>query len=86
MTRQEEIKIKANYFARVSCPMTCSRNGAEDCFIQGAIWADKTMIENAGEWLKGNVNDYLEWYDWERCMVNIDELLHDFRKAMEEQQ
>lgn len=47
-------------------------------------WADKTMIEKACEWLKNNVNNYLDWYDWEECRVNTDNLLYDFRKAMDE--
>lgn len=53
-------------------------------FIAGAQWADKSVIDKACEWLKDNVNDYLDWYDWERCRVNKDELLYDLRKEMEE--
>lgn len=76
MIRQEEIEKEAH---RVS------NNGDEyTSFIQGAEWADKTMIEKVCEWLKDNVNNYLDWYDWEECKLNTDELLYDFRKAMEE--
>ena len=42
-------------------------------FIQGAEWADKTMIDKACEWLtKGGY------------FVNNSETIEDFRKAMEE--
>lgn len=76
MIRQEEIEKEAH---RVS------NNGDEyTSFIQGAEWADKTMIEKVCEWLKDNVNNYLDWYDWGECKLNTDELLYDFRKAMEE--
>lgn len=40
-------------------------------------------VEKVCEWLKDNINEYLDWYDWEECCVNKDELLYDFRKAME---
>lgn len=43
------------------------------------------MIKKACEWLKENVNDYLfddgkEMADWK---VNVEEMLDDFKKAME---
>lgn len=42
------------------------------------------FIEKTLKWLKENANDYLDWYDWEECRLNTDELLYNFRKAMEE--
>lgn len=50
----------------------------------GVRIADKTMIEKVCKWLKENANDYLDWYDWEECRLNTDNLLYDFKKAMEE--
>lgn len=50
----------------------------------GVRLADKTMIEKVCKWLKANANDYLDWYDWEECRLNTDNLLYDFKKAMEE--
>lgn len=43
------------------------------------------FIKKACEWLKENVNDYLfddgkEMTDWK---VNVEEMLDDFKKAME---
>ena len=52
--------------------------------MQMAKWKEQQMIEKACEWLEDNANEYLDWYDWEQCRVNKDELLHDFREAMEE--
>lgn len=45
-------------------------------FIQGAEWADKTMIEKAIQWLFENVYDYLNPEDQER--------VESFRKYLEE--
>lgn len=61
-----------------------------ECAIYMAEWKDEQhakekqqWIEKACEWLKDNANDsYLDWYDWEKCRLNKDELLHDFREAM----
>ena len=32
----------------------------EDCFVAGAVWADKTMLNKACEWLEDN---YPYWFD-----------------------
>lgn len=48
----------------------------EDGFIEGAKWADKTMIEKATQWLFENVYDYLNPEDQER--------VESFRKYLEE--
>lgn len=45
-------------------------------FIQGAEWADKTMIEKACQWLFENVYDYLIPEDQEK--------VESFRKYLEE--
>lgn len=47
-----------------------------------AEWKEQQLIDKACEWLKDNANDYLDWYDWERCWVDKDELVYDFKKAM----
>lgn len=56
----------------------------EECLNRYIKYREEKLIEKACEWLKENANDYLDWYDWERCRVSVDELLHDFKKAMEE--
>lgn len=82
MTREEEIEQQAFvYYESCSDEDIAKSKG----FIDGAKWADKTMIERVCEWLKDNANDYLDWYDWEECRLNTDNLLYDFKQAMEEQ-
>ena len=55
-------------------------------FIEGAVWADKTMIEKACKWLEENItNDSTRGLmaKYGRC-VTRGELLRDFKQAMEE--
>lgn len=72
MTREEEI-IKASqiYTSYQQKP-----------FLDGAKWADKTLIDKACKWM-GNLplekmDDYFSYSE------NLDLFLSDFRKAMEE--
>lgn len=67
MTRREEIKQKA----LSKYPQGTNRYNK---FIEGAKWADKTMIEKATQWLFENVF----YYPDESHEVEL------FRKAMEE--
>ena len=46
--------------------------------LDGATWADTTMIDKACEWLKSHINDYLT------KGRDIDYMFDDFRKAMED--
>ena len=55
----------------------------EDGFIEGAKWADKTMIEKACEWLKEYGDDF-GVPESESGRVYVDDLVCEFRKAMEE--
>ena len=73
MTRREEIMQQASLSI---FPWDDVREQVkfEDGFIEGAKWADKTMIEKATQWLFENVFYYPDESD------NV-EL---FRKAMEE--
>lgn len=91
MTRDEQIRQASIDYQLSTDPRAIGGDAFADfaremnvnpSFIAGAKWADKTMVENACEWLKDNANYYLDWYDWEQCLVNKDELLYDFRKAM----
>ena len=71
MTRQEE---------RVQYAMSFQGKGMENeelkdtirlAILDGTIWADKTMIDKACEWLK--------------LLTNLDEIMiEEFRKAMDE--
>lgn len=54
----------------------------EESFIEGAEWADRTMIEKACEWLHSAL--YLDHeHSIEHRYATLEELLNDFRKAME---
>ena len=67
MTREEEIIKASQMYASYQ----------QKPFLDGARWADKTMIDKACEWLEVNVPNYFghsEVYPY----------LKDFRKAMEE--
>ena len=81
MTREEEIQKLIDEETGID------NYGSSDYQVgvcDGVRHADKTMINKVCEWLKDNANDYLDWYDWEECRLNTDELLYDFKKAMEE--
>ena len=66
MIREQEIEKEAK---RVSY------NGDEfTSFIQGAEWADETMLKKARKWIKENFKNY----------IGADEFADDFCKAMEE--
>lgn len=49
-------------------------------FIEGAKWADETMIDKACEWLENiNTDDYMD-----SGIFQIYDLIGNLRKAMEE--
>ena len=75
MTRQEEIEQQASLTV---FPWDDVREQSkfEDGFIEGAKWADKTMIDKVTQWLFENVYDYLIPEDQER--------VESFRKYLEE--
>ena len=75
MTRREEIEQQASLTV---FPWDDVREQSkfEEGFIEGAKWADKTMIEKATQWLFENVYDYLNPEDQER--------VESFRKYLEE--
>lgn len=75
MTRREEIEKQAEITV-FPWDEPQEQNKFQDGFIEGAKWADKTMIDKASEWLFENVYDYLIPEDQER--------VESFRKAMEE--
>lgn len=80
LTREEEIEKEAH---RVS------NNGDEyTSFIQGAEWADKTMIEKACKWLKENIDlvamDTVNARSGYHEIVMMNDFERKFREAMEE--
>ena len=75
MTRREEIEKQAEITV-FPWDEPQEQNKFQDGFIEGAKWADKTMIEKAVKWLFENVYDYLIPEDQER--------VESFRKYLEE--
>ena len=78
MTRREEMQQQASLTV---FPWDDVREQSkfEEGFIEGAKWADKTMIEKACEWIIENMPHYVSKdYTYEVDMAD------DFRKAMEE--
>ena len=76
MKRVDEIEKEAH---RVS------RNGDEfSSFIQGAKWADKTMIEKACNWLFKNTYKHVDDSRVHMTFTYTADMIENFRKAMEE--
>ena len=77
MTRREEI-----YEASCECyndyidVVNVDAEDAQDAFIKGAEWADKTMIEKACEWAKKR-------FDLDYCS-NVKDLLDYLKSLVEE--
>jgi hypothetical protein len=74
MTRREEIEKQAEITV-FPWDEPQEQNKFQDGFIEGAKWADKTMIDKATQWLFENVYDYLNPEDQERVEA--------FRKYLE---
>ena len=89
MTRDEEFIVEAQKHG-LNC---MSRINYQDGFIEGAKWADKTMIEKACEWLNKTlyihteVNDThcgADTIDWVTSNYNsVSDFINDFKKEME---
>ena len=68
MTREEEMSQMAKSYTQVIYGNLDDFSDITDAYVDGAKWADETIIEKACEWL-------------EDCAV-VD--IEEFRKAMEE--
>lgn len=98
MTRREEI-----YEASCECyngyidVVNVNADAAQDAFIKGAEWADKTMIEKACQWITEHIDipyegefidnspvasDYIEWC--EKRLEYAKAIADAFKQAMEE--
>ena len=82
MTRREEIEQQA---ALTVFPWDDVREQSkfEEGFIEGAKYADKTMIEKACEWVEKHIFDF-PWYDNEHDDFSSKDIANALRKAMEE--
>lgn len=84
MTREEEIRKQAFKYGEPEYLLQTPNILGTQGFIQGAKWADKTMIDKACEWLEQHSEDYNMYDAWSGDYVSFKSLIIDFRKAMEE--
>lgn len=80
MTREEHIYEASKAYSEYEYNQTDYGNG----FINGAKWADETMIEKACKWLEQHQEDYDMYDAWKEHYTDFKSLIIDFRKAMEE--
>ena len=83
MTRREEIEQQASLTV---FPWDDVREQSkfEDGFIEGAKWADKTMIEKACQWIESYLFDIGFPDDWCRGSATMKSGKQRFLEAMEE--
>ena len=84
MTREEEKLKAADEYVKNRIKEGQGRTGdVFPSYLEGAEWADSTMIERACEWLKVNKDNPLIKCE-DPCLSGYltDEFIDDFRKAM----
>ena len=86
MTREEQILKQVEIYTDDVTNLAEWSDGWEDyndykyvkkAFINGANWADKTLIEKVCEWISQSYTSGI--LDWKNC----DSIIEDFKKAME---
>ena len=55
----------------------------EDGFIEGAKWADKTLIKKAYDWIISNMPKYVKANKLD-VFINNEDMANAFKRAMEE--
>ena len=85
MTRREKIEQAAFNYINSDVVSPENMQLAFGDFINGAEWADKTIIEKACEWLDQNVVKYESGTRMGYIPFSfIEDMINDFRKAMED--
>jgi len=74
MTRKEEIQQAALELY----PIIYSSSRERDAYVQGAEWADKTLLDRICEWVKKHYQEYAH------NQLGMEYLTNDLRKAVEE--
>lgn len=80
MTREEEIQMAAKEITQDIEDWEVAED-IEDAFMQGALWADRTMIDKACEWLDNELPKYVMEGREGRPYISV-ALVDDFKKAM----
>lgn len=83
MTRKEQIEKAALEYINSDAVNPMNMQLAFGDFINGAEWADKTMIEKAYQWILNNMPKYVKANKLDVFINNLD-MASDFRKAMED--
>lgn len=78
MTREEEISQMAKSYTQVVYDSLDDFSDITDAYVDGAKWADETMIDKACEWISQSYTSGV--LDWKNC----DSIIENFKKAMEE--
>lgn len=81
MTRAKEITKEAKKFAKEIDDWEIAED-VQDAFEQGALWADRTMIDKACDWLDCYIDNYLFIDAENKAGIRWDDFINDFRKAM----
>ena len=80
MKRNEEINKEALIYGEPEYLLQTPNILGSQGFVQGAKWADKTMIEKACRWLESNLNPiFYSGNGW-----TTEEFIDNFKKAMKE--
>ena len=83
MSREEEITQQAKKHAKYDV----DGDRSEISFQLGAVWADKTLLEKACEWLENNMFDYFDGgneFAVCDCFLTKENFIEQFKNAMEE--
>ena len=81
MTREEEIKEQAKAYTLSVFGELDDFSDATDGFVEGAKWADKTMIEKIRKWIESTDIDMEYWNPEEGVCKEL--LIEGIKKAME---
>lgn len=81
MTREKEIQKAAKEIAQDIEDWEIAED-IEDAFMEGALWADRTMIDKACEWLTRELCYTARGINLFNNKAATDEFVESFKKAM----
>lgn len=87
MTREEEIRQMAKSYTQVIYDSLDDFSDITDAYVDGAKWADETMIDKACDWLYNKALDGFYNEDGTKVLLADgikEKFIESFKKAMEE--
>jgi hypothetical protein len=84
MTRKEERVNYALSFKGKDMENEELKESIQLAILDGAVWADKTMIEKTYEWLRKGGSGWYLTSDFGDDEIDFVKLAEDYRKAMED--